>query len=78
MNSHELAHALLARRVNDVRIEVVFSEGDDNYYTTTTELRDYTDFGHKPEYHVEAKDIVGYDPTSDTIVIKAGWVHDSK
>jgi hypothetical protein len=78
LSSHDLARALLARRDNDVRIEVIVSEGDDKHYAITTELRDYTELGYKSQHHVESKDVVVYDPTSDTIVIKAGWVYDSE
>nr|WP_221374355.1 hypothetical protein [Actinoplanes polyasparticus] len=75
MLSHELARALLARRNNDVRIEVLVDddpEGERAIWEKRTELRDDTS-GHSP-YAIPAEQVVAYDEDRDVVVIKASFV----
>jgi hypothetical protein len=84
MLSHDLARALLARRNNDVRIEVILSqivldkdgEVDDKAVTEEDRLvrialRDHID---SEPYVVENYNLIGYNHMDDTVVIKASIV----
>ncbi len=70
MLSHDLARELLARRNNDVRIQVITDADDEAYETQMIELRD--------QHDLQADAVVTYDPTGDVIVIRAGWVATDK
>ena len=74
MNSHELAKALLVRRVNDVRIEVLIDVDEEEPRISRTELRDHVEGGYRPTYLLDSAYVVAYDPLVDVIVIKAGTV----
>ncbi|GIF08713.1 hypothetical protein [Actinoplanes siamensis] len=73
MLSHELARELLARRNNDVRIQVVLDDnpGGEAYTTVLVELRDQ-DSTIDPD--LRAQPVVTYDATADAVVIRAGAV----
>lgn len=74
INSHELAHMLLSRRANTIRIEVLLDEdstSNADYRKTKTVLRDSLDC---IPYNVDSKDVVYYDLENDVIVIRAGVV----
>lgn len=75
MNSHELAYALLNRRVNDVSIEIILDEGgsedDENFEIQRVELRDAK---INAAYTIKSSDVVSYDSDFDKIIIKAGIV----
>jgi hypothetical protein len=84
MLSHDLAHALLARRNNDVRIEVLVEHAIDvipgeelvlrePLHLDSVELRD-ADPAVDDEHRLTADQIVTYDSTADVIVIRAATV----
>ena len=62
MDSHELARALLARRVNDIRILVTLEDEVDGVETSATFL-------------AEISGEVSYDPERDVIVIGSATVY---
>jgi hypothetical protein len=73
MLSHDLARALLARRNNDVRIEVLVDDdpkGEREIFASRTELRDDSE----SSYRVATGEVVSYDAEDDVIVIKAAFV----
>jgi hypothetical protein len=72
-SSHELARLLLARRDNDVRIEVLIDDDPTgaSYDTHLVELR-CDDTLIDPD--LRAGDVVAYHPTSDFVVIRTGAV----
>ncbi|GAA0495000.1 hypothetical protein Ade02nite_19370 [Paractinoplanes deccanensis] len=75
MLSHDLARELLARRNNDIRIEVLVDddpEGERAIWAKRTELRD-NDNGGSP-YQIPSEQVVSYDSDDDVIVIKANFV----
>lgn len=75
MLSHDLARALLARRNNDVRIEVLVDDdptGQRGYLVQRTDLRDFEPSNGATT--VPAEEIVAYDTEGDVIVIRAGSV----
>ena len=73
MLSHDLARELLARRNNDVRIDILVENNELQIYTTTVELRDSPDVLN--DYKIDPKDVVSYHSKSDFIVIRAGLVY---
>lgn len=76
MNSHELAHLLLARRANTIRIEVLVDEDEDApYHPQTTDLRDAGDGNHNPvSTTIPSDQVVYYDSEDDCVVIRAGVI----
>lgn len=73
MLSHELAHLLLARRDNDVRIEVLLDDDPtgETYRTYTVELRcDDTLI----DSNLRGGEVVCYSPLADATVIRAGCI----
>jgi|GEM_PF-6128830 hypothetical protein len=73
MLSHDLARELLARRNNDVRVQVLIDDDPtgETYRTSLVELRDQ-DSTIDPD--LLGDPVVTYDPASDVIVIRAGAV----
>lgn len=73
MMSHDLARQLLARRNNDVRIEVLVDDDPtgETYQTVTVELRDQ-DPTIDPDLNDDA--VVSYSGLNDVIIIRAGLV----
>jgi hypothetical protein len=73
MLSHDLAQELLARRNNDVRIQVLLDDDPDGetYQTCLVELRDQ-DPTIDPDLNGEP--VVTYDHDGDVVVIRAGIV----
>ena len=72
MLSHDLARALLARRNNDVRVEVLVDddpEGERDYLVKLTDLRDFEPSNGAQTVAVD--EIVAYDAEDDEIVIRA-------
>ena len=66
--SHDLARALLARRNNDVRIEVLVDDdptGQRAIRSSLTELRD--DINDGSGFHVPATDVMSYDAAADCV-----------
>jgi hypothetical protein len=75
MLSHDLAHALLARRNNDVRIEVLVDDdpaGERDIWAKRIELRD--DLRDGSTFRITADELVTYDTDDDFVVIRAGYV----
>lgn len=73
MLSHDLAHALLARRNNDVRVEYLTDAPDgDGFLLRQLELRDSPFLG-EPE-RVASDEVVTYDAGQDWVIIRAGFV----
>jgi hypothetical protein len=71
MRSHDLARRLLARRDNDIQVEVVVSEDpkSDDDKLSRTELRDSREVeGVSPD------EVLAYDSQHDFLVIRAGLV----
>lgn len=73
MLSHDLARELLARRNNDVRVEVLVDDDTtgETYQTVMVELRDQ-DPTIDPDLNDDA--VVGYSGLNDVIIIRAGLV----
>ena len=73
MMSHALAKALLERRDNNVRIQVIIDDDPTGrtYRTQLVELRD-NDRIIDPDINIEP--VVAYDGINNVIVIKAGVV----
>jgi hypothetical protein len=71
--SHDLARELLAKRNNDVCIEVLIDDdpSGETYRTTLVELRDQ-DPAIDPDLNAEP--VLRYDHTNDVLIIKAGIV----
>lgn len=73
MLSHDLAHALLARRNNDVQVEYLTEAPDgDQFLLRRVDLRD-GGFLAEPE-RVGSEEVVAYDSDRDLILIRAGFV----
>lgn len=75
MLSHDLARALLARRNNDVRIEVLVDDdpaGVRDFLVKVTDLRDFEPSSGSTT--VPPEEVVAYDAKADAIVIKAGSI----
>lgn len=73
MLSHDLARALLARRNNDVRIEVLIDDdpaGERGYLVRRVGLRDDL----RGSAQIPAGDVITYDTADDVIVVRAGCV----
>ncbi len=73
MLSHDLARALLARRNNDVQVEVLTEGPDgDSFLLRRIDLRD----GGRllPPERIGPDEVVEYDPERDVIVVRAGFV----
>jgi hypothetical protein len=85
MLSHDLAKLLLARRNNDLKIEVIIEEYDEDVLKEMEEegtgfddrtghrLVDLRD-GDLEENPLKSEFMIDYDPTSDCIVIKGGTI----
>jgi hypothetical protein len=76
MLSHDLARLLLARRNNDVRIEVLVDDdpaGGRDIWAKRVELRD-RGVTTGSAWEVPAGQVVEYDPDDDVIVVKAAFV----
>lgn len=73
MLSHDLARALLARRDNDVRVQVLVDDDPtgETYRVSLVQLRDQ-DRTIDPDLNAEP--VVGYDADADAVVIRAGCV----
>jgi len=73
MLSHDLARELLARRNNDVRVQVLVDDdpSGETHKTCLVELRDQ-DPTINPE--LRADPVVSFDPYNDVVVIRAGIV----
>lgn len=75
MLSHDLARLLLARRNNDVRIEVLVDDdpaGERGLLVKVTDLRDFEPSSGATT--VPAEEVVSYDAEDDVIVIRAGSI----
>jgi hypothetical protein len=71
--SHDLAHALLARRNNDVQVEFLADAPDgEQFELRRVELRD-GGFLAEPE-RITSSEVVAYDAERDVILIRAGFV----
>lgn len=76
MLSHDLARALLARRNNAIRVEVLVDDdpsGERAIWPAYVGLRDggtATD----SQWQVTSDEVVTYDPKADAVVIKANFV----
>lgn len=74
MLSHDLARELLARRNNDVRIEILVDDDPAevrDVYATRIELRD-SGASRGSTYELPPEEIVTYLADDDVIVIRAG------
>jgi hypothetical protein len=81
MLSHDLAKLLLARRNNDVKIEVILEEYEDDVVAEFEEDRDATGGqlvdlrdGDLEENPLKQEFLVDYNPLADCIVIKGGTI----
>lgn len=75
MLSHDLARALLSRRNNDIRIEVLVDDdpaGEREIWAKQVELRD--DLRGGSTWQIGSDDLITYDTEGDVIVIRAGFV----
>lgn len=82
MLSHDLARLLLARRNNDVKIEVLIEEYEEDVVAEFEEDREATGGqlvdlrdGDLEENPLKSDYMVGYDSTTDCIVIKGGTIN---
>lgn len=76
MLSHDLARALLARRNNDVRIEVLVDDdptGERGIWASRVELRDCGVSGGSI-WQLPSSEVVTYDDEDDTVVVRAAFV----
>lgn len=76
MLSHDLARALLARRNNDVRIEVLVDDdpaGERPLFARRVELRDRGAVTGST-WAIPADEVVEYDGDDDVVVVKAAFV----
>jgi hypothetical protein len=69
--SHDLAQELLARRNNDVRIQVLIDDGSDDYLVRLVELR-ADEITLDDDYRDDP--VVGYDAFNDVVIIRAGLI----
>lgn len=82
MLSHDLARLLLARRNNDVKIEVIVKEYtpevvadfEDDRDATGGQLVDFRD-GDLEENPLKPEFMVDYNPIADCIIIKGGTIN---
>jgi hypothetical protein len=74
--SHDLARALLARRNNDVLIEVLVDEDPTGERELQTQRVDLRDGGQATGsmWQVPSDLVVEYDGADDVVVIRAGFV----
>jgi hypothetical protein len=73
--SHDLARILLARRNNDIRVEILVDDdptGEREIYQRRIGLRDGVTL--TCGYYAAADDLVVYDGKEDVVVIKAAFV----
>ena len=79
MTSHQLAHYLLARRDNDIQVEVYVETEPDKQFATYVHLRDDTEFSNLEPRPIPSENVVVYDSDADCIIVRAGLVitHDT-